>query len=34
MYSASGRSFMPDNYRETLTQDEIAQLVAYLMTLQ
>jgi nitric oxide reductase subunit C len=34
MYSAGGRSFMPDNYRETLTQDQIAQLVAYLMTLQ
>ena len=34
MYSAAGRSFMPDNYRETLTEDQIAQLVAYLMTLQ
>ncbi len=32
-YSADGRSFMPDNFRETLTPKQIEQLVAYLLTL-
>jgi nitric oxide reductase subunit C len=34
MYSANGRSFMPDNYKEQLTDEEIDQIVAYLMTLR
>jgi nitric oxide reductase subunit C len=34
MYSAGGRSFMPDNFDETLTAEQIEQLVAYLMTLR
>ncbi|HEY0971876.1 MAG TPA: cytochrome c [Gemmatimonadales bacterium] len=34
MYSSGGRSFMPDNYEETLTAEQIDQLVAYLMTLR
>ena len=33
MYSASGRSFMPDNFHTTLTAKQIDQLVAYLLTL-
>ena len=33
MYSAGGRSFMPDNFRATLTPKQIEQLVAYLLTL-
>lgn len=33
MYSAGGRSFMPDNFRATLTPAQIEQLVAYLLTL-
>lgn len=34
MYSASGRSFMPDNYGTTLDDAQVANLVAYLMTLK
>ncbi len=34
LYSSGGRSFMPDNYEETLTAEQIDQLVAYLMTLR
>ena len=34
IYSAGGRSFMPDNYDETLTSEQIDQLVAYLITLR
>lgn len=34
VYSADGRSFMPDNYDETLTSPQVDQLVAYLMTLR
>ena len=34
IYSAGGRSFMPDNYDETLTAEQVDQLVAYLMTLR
>lgn len=34
MYSAGGRSFMPDNYRETLEPEQVEQLVAYLLTLR
>lgn len=34
IYSADGRSFMPDNYDETLTGEQVDQLVAYLMTLR
>jgi nitric oxide reductase subunit C len=34
MYSSGGRSFMPDNYGQTLTEEQIDQLVAYLMTLR
>jgi nitric oxide reductase subunit C len=33
-YSASGRSFMPDQYQKTLKPDQIDQLTAYLATLQ
>lgn len=33
-YSASGRSFMPDNFDATLKPEQIDHLVAYLMTLQ
>ncbi len=33
-YSAQGRSFMPDNFDETLSEEQISQLVAYLMTLR
>ena len=33
-YSADGRSFMPDNFDETLTKAQIDQLVAYLVTLR
>ncbi|HLS47940.1 MAG TPA: c-type cytochrome [Gemmatimonadales bacterium] len=34
MYSAGGRSFMPDNYETTLSAEQIDQLVAYLATLR
>jgi nitric oxide reductase subunit C len=34
LFSASGRSFMPDNYPELLTEEQVAQLVAYLLTLR
>jgi nitric oxide reductase subunit C len=34
IYSAGGRSFMPDNYDQTLTAEQIDQLVAYLLTLR
>lgn len=34
MYSASGVSFMPDTYGDTLSEDEIDQLVAFLATLK
>jgi nitric oxide reductase subunit C len=34
MYSAEGRSFMPDNYTEQLTAEQIESLVAYLLTLR
>jgi nitric oxide reductase subunit C len=34
MYSADGRSFMPDNYTDQLTAEQIESLVAYLMTLR
>lgn len=34
LYSADGRSFMPDNYERTLTAEQVDQLVAYLMTLR
>lgn len=33
-FAVSGRSVMPDNYDETLTAEEIEQLVAYLMSLR
>lgn len=33
MYSAGGRSFMPDNFHTILTPKQIDQLVAYLLTL-
>ena len=34
MYSANGVSFMPDSYGESLTEEEIEQLVAFLTTLK
>lgn len=34
MYSANGRSFMPDTFGKDLKQEQIDQLVAYLMTLK
>jgi nitric oxide reductase subunit C len=34
IYSAQDRSFMPDNFDETLTPEQIDQLVAYLLTLR
>ena len=34
MYSASGVSFMPDNYAANLSEEEIGHLVAFLMTLK
>ena len=34
IYSAGGRSFMPDNYPTTLTAEQIDHLVAYLVTLR
>ncbi|KFZ31872.1 cytochrome C [Pseudidiomarina salinarum] len=34
MYSAGGTSFMPQGYDESLTQEQIDQLVAYLATLK
>ena len=34
IFSAGGRSFMPDNYDSTLTDEQIDQLVAYLLTLR
>ena len=34
MFSAAGRSFMPDNFRDTLKPEQLDQLVAYLMTLR
>jgi nitric oxide reductase subunit C len=34
MYSAQGRSFMPDNFGTLLRPEQIDQLVAYLMTLR
>lgn len=33
-YSAKDKSFMPHNFKETLTSEQIDQLVAYLMTLK
>ena len=33
-YSAGGRSFMPDNFAQTLIPQQVDQLVAYLMTLK
>jgi nitric oxide reductase subunit C len=33
-YATNGRSIMPDNYDETLTPEQIEQLVAYLMSLR
>jgi nitric oxide reductase subunit C len=33
-YSASGRSFMPDNFQQTMSKEQIDRLVAYLMTLK
>jgi len=32
-YSADGRSFMPDNFRTLLTDEQVDHLVAYLATL-
>lgn len=34
MYSADGTSFMPSGYKESLTEEEIEQLTAYLATLK
>lgn len=34
MYSANGMSFMPDTFGETLSEEEIEQLVAFLATLK
>jgi nitric oxide reductase subunit C len=34
LFSAAGQSFMPHNYDETLTPEQIEHLVAYLMTLR
>lgn len=34
MYSAAGRSFMPDNYSDMLTPEQVEQLVAYLLSLR
>jgi len=34
MFSAGGRSFMPDNFRDSLKPEQLEQLVAYLMTLR
>ena len=34
IYSADGRSFMPDNFDSLLTTPQVDQLVAYLLTLQ
>jgi nitric oxide reductase subunit C len=34
LYAADGRSFMPDNYGQLLSEQQIDQLVAYLMTLR
>lgn len=34
IYSADGRSFMPDNFGETLTDEQVEHLVAYLITLR
>lgn len=34
IYAAEGRSFMPDNFDETLTPEQIDHLVAYLLTLR
>ena len=34
MYSAGGTSFMPDTYIDSLSEEEIDQLVDYLMTLK
>ncbi len=34
MYSAGGRSFMPDNYSQTLEPAQVENIVAYLMTLR
>lgn len=34
IYGAGGRSFMPDNYDTMLTDEQIEQLVAYLVTLR
>ena len=33
-YSAAGRSFMPDNFRDSLKPEQLEQLIAYLMTLR
>jgi nitric oxide reductase subunit C len=33
-YAVEGRSIMPDNYDETLTPEQVEQLVAYLMSLR
>lgn len=34
MYSSGGLSFMPNNFRSSLTAEQVDQLVAYLMTLR
>lgn len=34
MYSGNGTSFMPDSYRDSLSEEEIEQLVAYLSTFE
>lgn len=34
MYSANGQSFMPDTYGKSLTQEQLAQLAAYLSSLK
>lgn len=34
MYSAGGTSFMPNTYAETLTPEQVDQLVEYLSTLK
>jgi nitric oxide reductase subunit C len=33
-FAVNGRSIMPDNYGETLTAEQVDQLVAYLMSLR
>src|SRR5690606_10033856 len=34
MFSSGGRSFMPDNNQETLSAEQIDQLVAYMLSLR